>query len=360
MTLLAAVSALLGGIRADALRAVDALPTMLIQHLERGVLVPFAAAPVEEQLLRLPEVTGVSRRVWGLVPAPGEDAGGALAVLLGVDWGAPPPAGVLESGQWPAAGQRGVCVLGSGLAALGKLAPGGGFLARGPSGQAQRFTVAAVLHDDVAIHAANLVWVSEPDARDVLGLLDTETTELGVSFEDPALARGAAEVVARRFPELRLTERATLARLTDVVYRARGGAWSALWVVLLAVAPALAVALGLDVAASERREMGVLKALGWSSRMLIVSRLWEAFFIGAGATGVGLVAGLTWAALGASGLRGFFTGWAELYADVNIPVALEPGALFSILALGTLPLMAAAAWPAWRVATQPADAAMRE
>jgi predicted lysophospholipase L1 biosynthesis ABC-type transport system permease subunit len=361
MALAAAVWIIADGVRRDAAQAAALAPPLLLQRLDAGILVPFEEAPVTEYVRGLPEVAEVRGRVWALVTAPGEDPGGALATLMGWDPAllGPAPDGTLRAGRLPEPGETGVCVLGAGLATQGRLQVGSTWAARARDGQTVPLEVIGVFAHGVAIHTASLALAAPSDVRRIAGVPEGFATEVALTLRDGADKWATGEVLVKRFPELRPIDRDAVARFIDVIYRSHAGPWTAVWLVLLLVAPAVALALGFDVAASERREMGVLKALGWSSMMLIVSRIVEAALLGVGATALGAALGLGYAAAGAPVLRALFVGWTDIYPAFPLPLALEPATFAALFALGVLPLVAASALPAWRIGSQSPDAAMR-
>lgn len=344
------------GIRRDAALAAAAIPDMALQRIDQGRLVPIEVAPIEAALRGTGLVAEVRQRVFTLLPAPGEESGGALATLVGVDWSV---GGAAVVGRVPEPGERGVVVLGQGVASERHVALGEPWNIVTPRGL-HPLTVVGLLSDGVAVHGANLALTSIEDARAIAGVPDTHATELAVTLVAGADPMAVAEDVTARFPRLRVIGRSAVARILDAVYGGRSGAFVTIWLILLLVAPAVAWALGLDVAASERHEMGVLKALGWSTLHLVEARMLEAGLLGMLATLSGALVGTILALMGAPGIAGLFLGWTEIYPAFPPPLALEPASALALLALGVVPLLAAGAIPAWRVGSTSPDAVMRD
>jgi ABC-type lipoprotein release transport system permease subunit len=347
------------GIRRDAARAADFAPDLAFQKIQQGRVVPFEGAAVADLLRTLPGVTSVSERAFAVVPAPGEEGGGALATVLGVDFGADAPPAVVSHGRLPEPGEVGAVALGRGLVTERIVGVGSTWSVPTPRGR-HSLRVVGLLSDRVAVHAANLALTSVEDARAIAGLAAGEAMEISATLAADADSRAIAEEVVARHPRLRVIGRTAVARILDVVYGTRSGAFVAIWLVLLLVAPAVAWAMGMDVAASERHEMGVLKALGWSTLQLVEMRMFEAAILGGLATLGGALVGVVLALAGAPGLAELFVGWAELYPDFPLPLALEPGSALALVALGVVPLLAASAIPAWRVGSTSPEIVMRD
>ena len=345
------------GIRRDAARAAERAPDLSFQRLQQGRLLPLEHAPLQRALLDTGQVASVAERVFVLVPAPGDEDGSALATLIGADWSrAAPPAGVVK-GRLPAPDERGVVALGRGVA--GRLEIGHRWKVP-TSSTPHPLKIVGILSDEVAVHGANMALTSMHDARVVAGLEPTEVSEVSATLRPGANPIEISDDVRGRFPGIRVIGRSALARILDAIYGSRSGAFLTIWLVLLLVAPAVAWALGMDIAASERRELGVLKALGWSTLELIETRMIEGGLLGLLATLGGAVLGMIFALLGAPGLADLFIGWTAIYPSFPPPLALEAGSALALFGLGIVPLLAASAVPAWRIGSTPPEAVMRD
>ncbi|MBI4952913.1 MAG: ABC transporter permease [Myxococcales bacterium] len=346
------------GIRQDAALAASYAPDLTVQRMAYGRLSPIAVGPFGAVLAARPEVAAVRPRVFTLVPAPGDESTGALATVLGVDWAAAgeAPYGVVE-GRLPAPGETGVVVLGRGVAA--SLRPGATWRARGPGGVVA-LEVVGLLSDAVAIHGANLALTSLEDARALAGLAPDEASELAVTLAPGAREGSLADHLQTQFEGVRVVGKGALGRILDAIYGSRSGAFVTVWLILLLVSPAAAWALGMSVAASERHEMGVLKALGWSTLELVEARMIEGGLLGLAATLAGALAGTLYALGGAPGIAGLFEGWAALYPTFRAPLAVDPRSALALFAAGIVPLLAAMAVPAWRIGSTPPETVMRD
>ena len=346
------------GIRRDAARAASFAADLTVQKMEHGRLVPVEVAPIAAALQQGGQVERIRPRVFALVPAPYEDSeSGALATLLGIDWGAaaPPPYDLIE-GRLPNPHETGVVVLGRGVA--GSLEVGAIWQLPTSDGP-HPLRVIGLLSDRVAVHGANLALTSADDVRAVLGMPASHASEIAIDLEPDAHVTAVADQMVARFG-LRVVGRAALGRILDAIYGSRSGAFVTIWLVLLLVAPAVAWALGMDVAAAERHEMGVLKALGWSTLQLVEARMIEGAIMGLGASLAGALGGALYALAGAPGVADLFSGWAALYPGFRPPLAVEAGSMVALLAIGVVPLLAAMAVPAWRTGATPPETVMRD
>lgn len=355
MALLSAVVFLTEALRAEAARARDAAPDLVVQRLVGGrpaLIDPAVAATLGP----VPGVRAARPRVWGYLFL--ASLQGNVTVVGAGDAGAPwASAGVaVTDGRALAPGERGACVLGARLAeALGVRvgdrvafpAPGGDEHAAGPA-----LRVAGLFSSPVALWTSDVALVHDADARALLGLPEGSVTDVALYLTNPDESAVVARKALAAVPGGRVLERRLLERVHVLSYGRRAG------FVLGASLPALVALLALawdrlaGLGPAERREIAVLKASGWSTAHVVAAKLYEALLVGACASALGLWGGYLWAfALGAPGLREVLAGWSVLYPETHLTPAVDGGQLLGLLALVTAPYMALSVGPAWRAAT---------
>jgi ABC-type lipoprotein release transport system permease subunit len=192
----------------------------------------------------------------------------------------------------------------------------------------------------------------EADARRVLDLPAGRATDLAIDLINPAEEEVVARTVLERLPGTRVVERAFLGRLYAVAYGRRAG------LVLAATIPALLALLALawdraiGLAPDERREIAILKAVGWSSADVVWEKLYESLLVGALATAVGLVLAYGWVfPLGAPVLRGAIAGFSVLYPEGRLTPEVDTAQLLAIASTVLGPFVALSVVPAWRAAS---------
>src|SRR5690606_222982 len=150
----------------------------------------------------------------------------------------------------------------------------------------------------------------------------------------------------------RVIERDLLERVYYLAYGRRAG------LVLGASIPAILALLVLawdrasGVGADERREIAILKAVGWSTADVLWAKLFEAILVGAAATALGLLLGYAWVFwLGAPGLRPALVGWSVLYPRASLTPVVDVAQLLGVTVAVLGPFVLLSIVPAWRAAT---------
>jgi ABC-type lipoprotein release transport system permease subunit len=110
----------------------------------------------------------------------------------------------------------------------------------------------------------------------------------------------------------------------------------------------------------ERREIAVLKAVGWSTADVLWAKLFESVLVGAVATALGLLFGYAWVFwLGAPGLRPALVGWSVLYPKASLTPAVDVAQLLGVTIAILGPFVLLSVVPAWRAATSDPLESMR-
>ena len=114
------------------------------------------------------------------------------------------------------------------------------------------------------------------------------------------------------------------------------------------------------LSAAERREIGILKTIGWETRDVLTARMWESGLVAAAGAALGLIgayAHVFW--FDAAGLSGVIFGWSALYPTLALVPSVGLGQVGAVAGLVIVPFVAISVVPAWRAATLDPDQALR-
>ncbi len=362
VALVAAVLFLTDALRADVERARSALPDVVVQRLVGGrpsILLPSDA----KKLDGIDSVTAVRARVWGYVFVPALQGN---VTVIGAAPGAPSLAdvrGALDEGRDLLPGTHEM-IAGKTLARAMGLVVGDELGL--PSASATNATPAPALKlvgtfgSAVDLYAADVVLCDESDARTLLGLEPDAATDLALTVSNPAESRVVAGEVLARLPGTRVVEKDLLGRVYALTYGRRSG------LVLAVSLPALLALLVLawdrasGLGPEEKREIAILKAVGFSTKDVLLVKMVESLLVASAAAAVGLALGYAWVfLLGAPGLRHAIVGWSVLYPDGPLTPAVDLAQLVAIAVAVVAPFVGLSIVPAWRAASMDPMEAMR-
>ena len=112
---------------------------------------------------------------------------------------------------------------------------------------------------------------------------------------------------------------------------------------------------------TERKEIAVLKAVGWSTSDVLSEKLAEALLVGALATAMGLFMGYAWIFFAdAPLLRPALSGFGVLYPEAKLTPQVDLAQLLGVALAVLGPFVALSIVPAWRAAQIDPMDAMRD
>lgn len=339
--LLASVMLFTQSLREEAARLLEHAPEVVVQRMLAGRhdLMPAEAL---QRIGALRGVTHVQGRLWGYFYDPVVQANYTLMV---------------PSDRTVAAGE---VIIGHGIARTRGLGAGDFLSFRSAQGQAFSWRVAHSLEADSELVSADLMLVNADDFRAFFAFPADAYTDVALSVRNPAEVRKVAEKLSVLLPDARPILREEILRTYDALFAWRQG----IVFVLLAGSLLAFVIFAWDKAsglsAQERREIGILKAIGWETGDIIAMKFHEGALVSLGAFLLGYLAAYVHvffadAVLFAPVLK----GWAVLYPQFRPRPFVDGLQLATLFFFTVFPYTVATVVPIWRAATTDPDAVMR-
>jgi ABC-type lipoprotein release transport system permease subunit len=208
--------------------------------------------------------------------------------------------------------------------------------------------------------AADLIIITPAKFKQLFNFPDGQATDLAVMVRNPKELPTVAAKIASQFPDSRPILKSEIQRTYQSIFDWRGG----MTLMVLASALLSFVIFAWDKAtglsAEERKEIGILKSIGWETSDVLLLKLWEGLVISLTAflLGVILAYGHVFflsAPLFAQALK----GWSVLYPRFQLVPVVDVYQLAILFFLTVVPYTTATVIPCWRAATIDPDAAMR-
>lgn len=208
--------------------------------------------------------------------------------------------------------------------------------------------------------SSDLIVISEEDFRKLFGISKEYVTDLILHVRNTKELTTIATKIVKLLPDTRPILRDEVLRTYDAIFDWRGGI---IIVILLGGIMAFIIfawdkAAGLS--AEEKREIGILKGIGWETSDVLLMKFWE-----------GVVVSLTSFLLGVllAYVHIFFTsstlfepvlkGWSVLYPDFKLTPFISAYQIGTLFFLTVVPYTVATIIPSWRSATIDPDSVMR-
>jgi len=371
-----------GGFVKDAQMAREFLPDVTIQGIEAG-RVGKVSLDIIPEIKEIPHVKAVAPRVWGYIPLKIDDLDISYT-LMGLDLENIPDnpefLEVMEDGSFLVPGDRNKVVIGYGVAqTLGfrvgedieqalELCTiskddlknvGDEITIEDTLGNHGKFKVIGILKNRVQVYSADLMIVSNDDARDFFGYTKNEASDILVYLDESGSADRAALMISQLFTNTRVMTAKALTNLVKEAFGRRSGTFSAMWLILFSTVLMFAWSQTTHISVDAGTEIGILKSFGWQTGDIIIVKMVESLLYGFLGTSIGILAGFVYALMGTPGISGYCIGCASIYPKFPVPVSCDAGSIILLLLIGVIPVTLITAIPAWLAGTIDPDKAIK-
>src|SRR4030043_570048 len=247
-------------IRKEASIILKASPEMIIQRLVAGrhELIPMNYI---DKIKEIRGVSSVKARLWGYYYDPIVGANYTLIV---------PEDRQLNTGK---------ITIGEGISRTRLVFEGDTMEFRTYNGIVIDLEIKSRISPESELISSDLILISEDDFRRLFGTPKPYVTDLTLHVKNPRELSTIAVKIAELLPDTRQILRDEILRTYDAVFNWRGG----ILVVILLGAMLVFIIFAWDKASGlsleERKEIGILKAIGWETSDVILMKFWEGMVV---------------------------------------------------------------------------------
>jgi ABC-type lipoprotein release transport system permease subunit len=341
----------IASLRLETQMVLQNIPELWVQKIAGGRLVSMQTNFLDS-LKNIRGVRQIIPRVWGYNF---DSPTGAVFTILGAD-SLIQGLKMLETTQKTKLNDQ-QALVGTGFLELRGLKMGESLTLLDNQGKIHSFSIVGAFRADSDLLTRDLIILSPPAARQILGLGKTELTDVALSIYNPLEVDNIGRKIDRRFAGIRVVTSAQLRATYETLFGWRGGIFVYGSVLAIFAFLILAWERASGLSREERQELGILKAVGWQISDVLWLKFWEALIISLTATLLGIVLALwhvfVWQA---PLLKPFLIGWSVLYPQYQLVPIVDSESLLAIFALSIIPYLTATLVPAWRGAiTDPAE-----
>ena len=316
-------------------------PEIVVQRMVAGrhEMIPISHA---EKLSAIKGVTNVKPRLWGYYFYTSAQANYTVMAPDGFGH------------------KEGNVVIGAGVARRHAIAKGNTMFFRASGGTSMKLTVAAMIPSESELLSSDLVLVTAADFRRLFGVPDGYATDLALSVRNPRELSTIASKVTELLPDVRPITREEILRTYDAVFSWRQGIMVAVLFGALLAFVILAWDKASGLSAEEKREIGILKAIGWETSDVLVVKFWEGAAVSLSAFAAGVLLAYVHVFFSSAVLfEPVLKGWSVLYPKFRLTPFVSAYQVATLFFLTVIPYTAATIVPSWRAAIVDPDAHVR-
>ncbi|MEJ2058581.1 MAG: ABC transporter permease [Desulfofustis sp.] len=216
----------------------------------------------------------------------------------------------------------------------------------------QSFAVAGTFLPETSMVTDDLIIIDLEAARELFGLRSGEITDILIEVGNPMEIETISEKIDDRLDNVRVITKGRIAKTYQAVFGWRSGFGLACLFGAMAAFFILAWDRAAGLTPEQRKEVAILKVVGWQTEDVITLRFWESVMISILAFGIGyLVAWIHLLAFDGALFRPVLLGWSMLKPPVHLLPVFSFSDLLIIFSLSVLPYLAATVIPAWHSAS---------
>jgi ABC-type lipoprotein release transport system permease subunit len=228
------------------------------------------------------------------------------------------------------------------------------------TGELFTFEVASILPQDAELATADLVLMGEEDFRAFFNYPAGHYTDIAISVANPREIPTVAGKLTSRLPDTRAILREDVLRTYESIFNWREGIVLVLLFGAILAFAIFAMEKAAGLSADEKREIGILKAIGWETGDVIRMKLWEGILISLTAFLLGYLAAYLHVFRLASALFGpVLKGWSTLYPRFDLSPEVDGFQVATLFFFTVFPYAVATVVPIWRAAITDPDSVMR-
>lgn len=227
-------------------------------------------------------------------------------------------------------------------------------------GKWQRVQIAGVFHSDLALESNDLIILPKKLAYAIFGMDKSKATDIIVKVANVKEIPTIVQKINERYPDMRAITQDDIRVSYQNIFDYKSGFFLALFSICAFAFFIIIYDKTSGLSSEEKKEIGILKAIGWSSDDILKEKFYESFTLSLSAFFVGITFSLFYVyALQAPLLRNLFMGYSALKPSFALPFSVDVSMLVLLFLLSVPIYIAATLIPAWRASTLDADEVMR-
>jgi ABC-type lipoprotein release transport system permease subunit len=227
-----------------------------------------------------------------------------------------------------------------------------------PKGEFENVHIFKVLPSQTNLITNDMMVMPIDLARKILGYGEDQVSDITFTVPNPDEWYMISDKVSALHYDLHVVNKSDVQKSYENLYNYKGGFFLILFLMLISTFTLILYQRYSMVYSSERRHIGLLRALGWSINDVLKLKFMETFLVVVVSYVIGLfIAYMYVFVLGAPLLKEVFLGGQNLQNTLSFVPVLDFSVLTSIFLLYALPFIAAVLIPVWRVSvTDPKEA----
>jgi len=227
-------------------------------------------------------------------------------------------------------------------------------------GRMKKITIASTFKADTELESNDVIVMSKDNVREIFDISEDKATDIVVKVTNVNEIPTIAAKIKLMFPDTRVITKDDLKISYQNIFDYKSGVFLALFIISFFTFFIIIYDKVSGLSSEEKREIGILKAIGWRVDDVLKEKFYEAFIISFFAYLLGVLFAFFFVyILKAPLLQNIFTGYSQLKTSFTLPFVFDIQTLALVFFLSVPIYVAATIIPSWKSATLEADEVIR-
>lgn len=217
----------------------------------------------------------------------------------------------------------------------------------------EKLQVVKIFKSQTELLSNDIILMPNQSVRNILGIEGKKYVDAFIKVANPSEVPFIAAKIMNEYPKLKITTKEEIAKDYELLYHFKSGWFLILLVIAFVVFAIILYDKATGLRSEEKREIGILKAIGWGINHIIYHKLLESIILSFGAFLVGVFLAIVFVYnLDAPGLKYIFTGYSQLKQPFHLTFVVDIE-LLAMLFFSTVPFfIGVSIIPSWKAATE--------
>lgn len=216
------------------------------------------------------------------------------------------------------------------------------------------------LPKDLNLVANDLIIMDINLAKEILNIKEHESTDIVLNVPNNLERQNVKEQLFLEHSNLRILQKDELKKEYENMFNYKGGIFLILFIVVLFTFILILYQRYSMISSTDKKEIGILKAVGWSIKDIIKLKIMENFIVGFMAYIIGVVFSYIFVfILNAPILKHIFIGFSNMQNDFIFNPNIEINSLITLFLFFMIPFLSAILIPVWKVAVLDSTKSMK-
>lgn len=216
------------------------------------------------------------------------------------------------------------------------------------------------LSQDANLVANDLIIMDINLAKKILNINEENSTDIILNVPNDLEKQNIKEQLILKHSNIRILQKESLKKEYENMFNYKGGIFLVLFIVVIFTFILILYQRYSMISSSDKKEIGILKAVGWSIKDIIKLKIIENFIVGFMAFIIGVIIAYIFVfILNAPILKNIFIGFSNVQNDFILNANIEFTTIVTLFLFFIIPFLSAVLIPVWKIAVIDANESMK-